>query len=202
METYYKKQLRAETVDLPTQAKEDGEHLRALSSEYDLCHQSLLKKDKGEGWSSELRCYLKDRPRDVMKHTDIITWWQASQKPSYSIPCLTLVQEHAVLCLTLSRITLDVLPCQASSVPCEHLFSASKQTADLHQASLGAKQFEELQIMKFAWRKHIPNCAAQNQVQIEEVQLGEYCKILEAEESLLEWENQLVDADEFILEYA
>ena len=56
--------------------------------------------------------------------------------------------------------------------------------------------------MKFAWRKDIPNRAAQNQVQIEEVQLGEYCEILEAEETLPEWENQLIDADEFILEYA
>jgi hypothetical protein len=123
-------------------------------------------------------------------------------QPSYSIPCLTLLQEHAALYPTLSRIALDVLPCQASSVPCEHLFSASKQTADLRRASLGAKWFEELQIIKFAWHKHIPNCAAQNQAQIEEVQLGEYRKILEAEESLPEWENQLVDVDEFILEYA
>ena len=134
MEKYYEKQPRAETVDPPTQAKEDGKHLRALSSEYDLYCQSLLKKDKGEGWSSELRRYLKDRLGDVTKHTDIITWWQVSQRqlqPSYSILCLTLLQEHAVLYLTLSRIALDVLPCQASSVPCERLFLASKQTADL-----------------------------------------------------------------------
>ena len=55
MEKYYEKWPRAEMVDLPTQAKEDGEHFRALSSEYDLYCQSLLKKDKGEGWSSELR---------------------------------------------------------------------------------------------------------------------------------------------------
>lgn len=48
------------------------------------------------------------------------------------------------------RIALDVLPCQASSVPCERLFSASKQTAENCRASLGAKRFEELQVMKFA----------------------------------------------------
>ena len=50
------------------------------------------------------------------------------------------------------RIALDVLPCQASSVPCERLFSASKRTAVNRRASLGAKRFEELQVMKFAWQ--------------------------------------------------
>jgi hypothetical protein len=92
MEVYYEKRPRAETVDPPTQAEEDGERLRALSSEYDLYRQSLLKKDEGEGWSSELRRYLKDRPGDVTKHTDIVTWWQVSQhRPFFSIYCLILL---------------------------------------------------------------------------------------------------------------
>ena len=58
-----------------------------------------------EGGSLELRWNLKDRPGDVTKDTDIVEWWQ----------------NHAVLFPTLAQIALDILPCQALSVPCEHL---------------------------------------------------------------------------------
>jgi len=126
----------------------NGEHtpVKVLSSKYDHYHQSLLETDDREGWSLELRCYLNDRPDNVTKDTDIVKWWQ----------------DYAVLFPTLTWIALNILPCQASSVPCEQLFSASKQTADLRQLSLGSKQFEELQIMKFAWHKKILNNAEQN----------------------------------------
>jgi hypothetical protein len=87
---------------------------------------------------------------------------------------------------TLAQIALNVLPCQASSVPCECLFSASKQTADLRQSSLGAKHFEELQIMKFAWRKNLPDHAAQNWARVEDMQLEEYGEILDADEISVE----------------
>jgi hypothetical protein len=85
-------------------------------------------------------------------------------------------------------------------VPCEHLFSASKQTADLRQSSLGAKRFEELQIMKFAWHRKILNNAEQNWARVEEIQLKEYSEFLEADETLAEWDKQLLDADKFILD--
>ena len=101
----------------PTPIDVDGKHIsvKVLTSDYDCYRQSLLQMDDGEGWSSELRCYLNDRPGDVTKDTDIVKWWQ----------------QHATLFPTLAQIALDILSCQASSVPCEHLFSASKQTADL-----------------------------------------------------------------------
>jgi hypothetical protein len=103
MDTYYKKRLRAEPAQPPpTQLDADGEHVpvKVLSSEYDRYHQSLLQTDDGEGWSSELRRYLNNRPGNVTKDTDIIQWWQ----------------DHAALFPTLARIALDILPCQASSV--------------------------------------------------------------------------------------
>ena len=187
MDIYYKKRPRAEpSQPPPTQIDADGERLpvKVLSSEYDLYRQSLLRMDIGEGWSSELRRYLNDRPSDVTKDTDIVEWWQ----------------DHSVLFPTLARIALDILPCQASSVPCERLFSASKQTADLRRSSLGAKRFEELQIMKFAWCKKIVDNAEQNWVRCEEVQLGEYSEFLEADETSAEWDKQLLDADEFVLD--
>jgi len=109
----------------------------------------------------------------------------------YGVSCLTASQDHVQLYPTLARIALDVLPCQASSVPCERLFSASKQTADTRWASLGAKRFEELQVMKSAWRKDIADLAAQNSAQIEEVELDEFSEILEAEGLAAEWDRQI-----------
>src|SRR5713226_2191886 len=96
----------------------------------------------------------------------------------------------------LARIALDILPCQASSVPCEQLFSASKQTADDQRASLGAKRFEELQLMKFAWRSKITDIASSNSDQVEVVDLGEYRDMLEYDVREYEFEK---DEDEFVI---
>lgn len=88
--------------------------------------------------------------------------------------------------LTLGHIALDVLPCQASSVPCKWLFLASKQTAtDLH-SQLGAQQFEELQLMKCAWKQSIIDFAECNSAPVE-VCLMEYEDLLTADKELQEF---------------
>ena len=69
-----------------------------------LFYRQTMRKGQ-EGWSLELRWNLKDRPDDVTKDTDIVERWQ----------------DRAVLFPTLAWIALDILPCQASSVPCECL---------------------------------------------------------------------------------
>lgn len=79
---------------------------------------------------------------------------------------------------TLARIALDILPIPASSVPCERLFSAAKEIADDRCSRLGSKKFEELQIMKFAWRNSIADLAAWNSDEIEEINIGEYNTLL------------------------
>ncbi|KDQ06049.1 hypothetical protein BOTBODRAFT_79287, partial [Botryobasidium botryosum FD-172 SS1] len=50
---------------------------------------------------------------------------------------------------TLARIALDVLPTQATSVPCEAAFSGGERTADKRQMRLGRELFEQLQVCKF-----------------------------------------------------
>ncbi len=76
---------------------------------------------------------------------------------------------------TLARIALDVLPCQASSVPCERLF------------------------MKFAWRQNIVDLAAWNSAQVEEVGLEEYSELLEEEGLAAKWDNEIT-TDKIILD--
>ena len=78
------------------------------------------------------------------------------------VPRLMSTQNHSVEYPTLARIALDYLPSQASSVPCERLFSASKQTAVDRRACLHSDKFEYLQVLKSAWQKDITDFAALN----------------------------------------
>ena len=47
---------------------------------------------------------------------------------------------------------MDVLPAQASSVPCERVFSSSKETDTLRRTSMDPGLMEVLQILKFIHR--------------------------------------------------
>ena len=74
--------------------------------------------------------------------------------------------------------------------------------AENHQASLGENRFEELEVMKFAWRTKIPNFAASNSAQVEEVDLDEntdsideFMEMLCVDESAAEFDKL---EDEFI----
>jgi hypothetical protein len=90
-----------------------------------------------------------------------------------------------------------VLACPGSSVPCERLFSSSKQVADDRRSRLGAKRFEELQLMKFAWRQTISDNAAWNSGLVEEVDMDAYKDLLAGdafEDELDGVDSDLVDA--------
>jgi hypothetical protein len=98
----------------------------------------------------------------------------------------------------LARIALDILPIPASSVPCERLFSAAKEIADDRRSRLGSKKFEELQLMKFAWRDTIPDLAPQNSNEVEEIVspsiIGEYKALLSDDNWQADFDNDL-DSD-------
>jgi hypothetical protein len=46
---------------------------------------------------------------------------------------------------------------------------------------LGSKRFEELQLMKFAWRNNITNLAAWNSAQVEVIDIEEFEELLVAD---------------------
>jgi len=48
---------------------------------------------------------------------------------------------------------LDILPVQASSVPCEHIFSSAAETDTKKQNRLSPHLMEALQILKFIYKK-------------------------------------------------
>ena len=66
------------------------------------------------------------------------------------------------------------------------------------QAQLGAARFEELQMMKFAWRNNIGSLAALNSLQVEEVgEIREYEDMLVADQDFKEWDKPV---DEYFVE--
>src|SRR5882757_9493507 len=129
-------------------------------SEFDKLRETLLTADAEEGWASELRHYTSTMQRDVTKHTDLVEWWQVSNSPfclRFFFVLIVAPQNNAKSFPTLAHIALDVLPSQASSVPCEWLFSGTKQIAVDRRARLGSAVFEELAIMKSAWGPQLYN---------------------------------------------
>jgi hypothetical protein len=67
------------------------------------------------------------------------------------------------------------------------------------RAQLRATRFEELQMMKFAWRKDIDDIAALNSSQIEEIEdeIMQYKDMLVADQDLNHWDKS---ANEFHIE--
>ena len=124
--------------------------------------------------------------RDVKKDTDIVEWWQVSNQAfvAHYPKLITVRQNNAQLYPTLARIALDVLPSQASSVPCERLFSGTKQIATDRRASLGSTAFEELTMMKSAWGPELYDMAAWTTAQVQEVSM---------EVSMFDFEEMLVE---------
>lgn len=48
---------------------------------------------------------------------------------------------------------MDILPIQASSVPCERVFSSSKETITAKRNSISPPLMEALQLLKYATKK-------------------------------------------------
>ena len=51
---------------------------------------------------------------------------------------------------------MDIIPIQASSVPCERVFSSGKETMAPRRRRITAKLMEELQILKYSIKKGRP----------------------------------------------
>ncbi|KDQ05813.1 hypothetical protein BOTBODRAFT_81079, partial [Botryobasidium botryosum FD-172 SS1] len=53
----------------------------------------------------------------------------------------------------LFHVALDILPAQASAVPCERVFSSSKETCSPRRNRLALKTMEILQVLKFSYHQ-------------------------------------------------
>ena len=82
------------------------------------------------------------------------------------------------------------------SVPCEWLFSAGGEIVTDHRSCLGLKLFEQLQVLKHAWRSQIVDFADSNSNEVDEVEvLQEFQDMLDDENEQEGWEAEVVVAD-------
>ncbi|KAL0961546.1 hypothetical protein HGRIS_006485 [Hohenbuehelia grisea] len=77
------------------------------------------------------------QPTGVKNMCDLLRHWEVEE---FDLPLLF-------------RVAMDVLPAQASAVPCERVFSSSKETCSLRRNRLGAELLEALQCLKYAYRQ-------------------------------------------------
>lgn len=49
-------------------------------------------------------------------------------------------------------MALDILPAQASTIPCEHIFSSSKEICTLRHSLLSSLMLEVLQVLKHIYK--------------------------------------------------
>lgn len=93
---------------------------------------------------------------------------------------------------TVGRIALNVIPAQASSVPCERLFSASKPDANQHRARIGPLRFEQVQVLKARWKEGAVDFAKVNAKFVEVYAIGEYEAMLAEDADMAELDKYMV----------
>jgi hAT family C-terminal dimerisation region len=131
----------------------------------------LITKDS----CAELKSYIEEplvindqqaSPEHQAEH--IFEWWKAN------------VMRYPIL----SRMALDYLPIQGSSVPCEHEFLDAGLTDTIHRTCLLPASFGDIQIVKNKYKKEWRYCEAEMEAKeaaqrqhwldnaVDEVQLG------------------------------
>ncbi|KAG6816556.1 hypothetical protein H0H87_005128 [Tephrocybe sp. NHM501043] len=72
----------------------------------------------------------------------------------------------------------------------------SKQTANNHCACLGATTFEQLQIMKFAWRSKTMDITAINSQHVEEINVEPFQELLGEDRDFKGWDKDGLFVDD------
>ena len=82
---------------------------------------------------------------------DILAYWEVRPIPFHLLhPSLTPVQVMEDKFPNLFCLAMDILPAQASSVPCKHLFLFGKETHTPHRNRIQPRLMEALQALKFS----------------------------------------------------
>jgi hypothetical protein len=69
------------------------------------------------------------------------------------VALLKYIQEHEQQYPHIFQLAMDIIPIQASSVPCERVFSSGKETMAPWRRHISAKLMEALQILKYSIKK-------------------------------------------------
>ncbi|OBZ72686.1 putative AC transposase [Grifola frondosa] len=130
--------------------------LRSLSGE----DENSLAHAAGRGEDSQLLTEAEKEEaerqaceRDAAAVDDKLRRYSNEGLVSEEDDSLSLIAYWETTFPTLYRIALDVLPVQASAVPCERVFSSSKETDTQHRTNLDVATMEMLQVLKYSVRE-------------------------------------------------
>ena len=129
------------------------EHLPTESEQAELEWKAY--EDDKAAVDDELQRYIDDGILKNSTNFDILRFWHVSLRAAFSfvtvmLMCYSKVESHKYPMLF--RVALDVLPVQASSVPCECVFSSSKETTTDRRNRIAPQFLEMLQVLKFRFR--------------------------------------------------
>ena len=116
----------------------------------DVLGVGLSQPAEAQSLHGEVDCYLAV---PVSAIVNSISFWQVCGIFNLIDTCLLCLQENQDTFPTLFKLAMDILPIQASSVPCERVFSSSKETITARRNSLGPSLVEALQLLKYAAKK-------------------------------------------------
>ena len=94
--------------------------------------------------------YIMDRSK---KEVDILKFWEVSDSCcGFPIRTNRAIQSNRKVYPTIYAIAMDYLPIQASSVPCERIFSSSAETDTRRRNRISPLVMEALQMLKCQFR--------------------------------------------------
>ena len=133
-----------------TKQRSKNKHLQAavtlLGLDYE---QRASPSSRFQSLEAEVDTYLAVPSGDL----DCIAFWEVCCIFNLIITHLCDFQENRNEFPTLFKMAMDILPIQASSVPCERVFSSSKETITARRNSLSPRTVEALQILKYSAKK-------------------------------------------------
>jgi hypothetical protein len=145
------------------------------------------------------------------KSVNTLKFWEVSNNLIISISILTewhALQTNRTMFPTIFTIAMDYLPVQASSVPCERVFSSSSETDTKRRNRISPPLMEALQMLKFFIKKARLDFTAGWKTSDSEMGEEKEFKTNDAEDPLQKvlrmgtgFENQLDDIIHTIAEY-
>jgi hypothetical protein len=88
-----------------------------------------------------------------LKNVNIIKFWEVIAEFDFVIFIDEILQVNGATFPILFQMAMDYLPIQASSVPCEHIFSSSAETDTKKRNHISPLLMEALQMLKFHLKK-------------------------------------------------
>jgi len=114
----------------------------------------------GRSIEAEVEMYLADVP--LLPQISLVLYWQVcfGLNKLFTIFADGKQQQHCSKYPNLFSLAMDILPVQGSAVPCERVFSSSKETMTPRRNQIRPKLMEALQLLKFSLKQSSLNFTA------------------------------------------